>query len=47
MVIWQFCKEIDALGLIRKTGYRTIHIAARNGHTECLEFLVSRLELNV
>ena len=39
----EFLQELDAMGLIRRSCYLSIHAASSHGHTECLEFLVSRL----
>ena len=39
----EFLKEMDSFGFLRKSCFLAIHDAASNGHTECLEFLVSRL----
>ena len=39
----EFLQELDAMGLLGRSCYLSIHAAASHGHTECLDFLVSRL----
>ena len=38
-----FLKELDAMKLLRRSCYLSIHASSSHGHAECLDFLVSRL----
>ena len=39
----EFLQELHAMGLLGRSCYLSIYAASSNGHTECLDFLVSRL----